>query len=297
MAALFPDYSRFRPTRAVEDLGRPDRVFCCNAVMSAVFKGMVVVGLVVFGLGVGVIAGFFLTAPPHIQNQRGYLVGVIAGGSAAAALGGLIFYYGLRRFRSSCYLIFHDGLAFTQGKGWQMLAWEDVQEFRPRKPGHPPHLLMKDGRQIGIYESASYLQELHAEIQDRLFESRAGRGIGLDDSVHEEDDLLSMPAAKPESSEPEGSSHWGLMIGGVLLLLVGAGVYLYLEGLEKSGFEFRTNWIIVFAYKIGGKAVSAGLIAAVGLCVFLCGFVKMAQQARIQAQGKKKWGKKELGPQ
>jgi hypothetical protein len=285
----FPkNIARFKPTPAVLDLGRPERIFHGSATTAAVIKAvMLLLGLVCIAGTLGAAIGFFMYAPAELRNDARTLGLLGVGAALLVAVGGMFVYGAYWLPRASCYLIYPDGMAFTQGKGWDMLAWEDVAEFRPSTHSHYPHLLMLDGSKVQLHESASYINTLHEVIQDRLLETRADHGIPLE-AVDEQ-------PAEPHAADPkpkeEPESPVGLVFGGVLLVAAAAWFYLHLKGLEDAGGgEFTSHWIVVLAYLIGGKVVAAGLILLVGLGLIVKGLLLQGEQEQKEEPARKKSG-------
>jgi hypothetical protein len=266
--------ARYKPTQDILDLGRPDRVFCGSSRIAAVIKYILVfIGMACIASTMGTVIGFFVFAPPAIHSNDGALGLLVFGAALLLIVGGLVVASAYWLLRPSCYLIYPDGMAFTQGKGWIMLAWEDVKAFRPSRDD--PHLLMKDGSKIEIHESAPYVGDLHELILDRLVETCASHGIAFGTA----DELPDPLHAEPLSNE-EPRSPVGMAFGGTLLVIAAAWFYL-----EDAGGAISKDWLDV----IGGKAVAAGLILVAGLGLIITGFFELAKGQRVRKSGKLRW--------
>ncbi len=64
------------------------------------------------------------------------------------------------------------------------------------------------------------------------------------------------------------------IVMGLLMIAGAVWLYTYFSGFEERGGSMRMNVILLALYKLGGKWLACGLVAAVGIAVTVVGIRK-----------------------
>ncbi len=85
-----------------------------------------------------------------------------------------------------------------------------------------------------------------------------------------------------EQRDPNHSFKTSLRLG-IILILVGIGLYFYLQYQEKQP-TMELPLLIYFIYSIGGKLLTSGLFIALGLFFIIAGRYESNQAIKKQKQ-------------
>lgn len=76
-----------------------------------------------------------------------------------------------------------------------------------------------------------------------------------------------------ESSKEENQpvSWYGYMGFALFMFAVAGGLWWYITDFESKGGSRRVHWIIAILYNIGGKTLTVGVFAGIGVIMVLLG--------------------------
>src|SRR5262245_35942360 len=114
------------------------------------------------GLGIA----FYLVPPSSAEKYPNLPVAVYCGSAflSAVCLGmiAMVWHY----CRTSAYAIYPHALALTRGGDWTVVRWDEVASFQATTTMRDyPHLRLRDGRKVSLYEGQSFAKALYQEVQ------------------------------------------------------------------------------------------------------------------------------------
>jgi hypothetical protein len=225
---------------------------------------------------------------PHVRQRTGVLAAMIGVPALAAAFGVFLLRFAMNGAGGALFLIYKDGLAFHRGMGWRTVGWAEVERYDPNGNMSYPILVLWDGSSVFLYDtegraSSEVLQEIryrvaqyHRDNPEAVAEARAA--------------VAAAKVAEAEAeAEAEKPSPVGQLIGGLVLLGLAVVFFYYLDQAEAKGGSVKMNVFVALAYKVGGKWVAAGLVAAVGVGVLANGLraalAEGGEKARVNSRG------------
>jgi len=68
----------------------------------------------------------------------------------------------------------------------------------------------------------------------------------------------------PQEETKKKDNPWSTIVYGIALIGLAIFLYYTFDNMEKEGGSVRLNWMLVLAYKIGGKWTVAVILALLG---------------------------------
>jgi hypothetical protein len=258
----------FHPPPEVLALGTPEQVFAESTAGARVCRwAALTLGSALLLAGAGLAAWFWLLSPAELRATEGAQIGLSIAAATAAGLGALFVVSGWFYGQPSAYALYDGALALCRRGKWAVLPWCDVKALHPLTLRAFPHLELRDGTKVPLGADGSFFaEELYREVR---------RNVESPFTISRAEAPAPAPEEKAAEPAAEGqeqpSSPWGMLVGGVGLVLAAAWFFNYLQGVETTGGEIRAHWAIALAYSLGGKWGAAGLVGAIGAGLLISG--------------------------